>query len=51
MNCMSDYYGCESLGFYFAKLDDVLFVWTQSIPIVSFVISPGIEMEDGRILA
>lgn len=24
MNCMSDYYGCESLGFYFAKLGDVL---------------------------
>jgi len=28
---MSDYYGCESLGFYFAKLGDVLLVWTQSI--------------------
>jgi hypothetical protein len=31
MNYMSDYYGCESLGFYFAKLGDVLLVWTQSI--------------------
>ena len=30
---MSDYFlnGCESLGFFFAKLSNVVLVWTQSI--------------------
>jgi hypothetical protein len=32
-------------------LNSAMFFGVDSVHIVSFVISPGIEMEDGRILA